>query len=66
MAYGRSSGFKMGGKGGHGLSLKSDMKMDGGGVRKMSSGMHKSKLPKGTGLKGGMRGKAMAAAKKSV
>jgi hypothetical protein len=65
MAYGRSTGGKMGGKGGGGLSLKSDMNAG----STLKSG-HKYAFGKsgGKGIKGSQTGKGMArkAARKKV
>lgn len=58
--YGRSkSGFKVGGKGGGGLKLSTDMKMDG-------AKSSKSLFAKGTAAGPGMKSKAKAMARKTV
>lgn len=59
MAYGRSTGARMGGKGGGGLSLKTDMK-DSGFSR--TKGMEKKSFGKsgGHGIRGSQFGKGKA------
>lgn len=64
MAYGRSTGAKMGGKGGGGLSLKSDMQgMGHKGMQSKAFGRSGGKGIKGSQLG---KGKAKQAARKSV
>lgn len=56
MAYGRSKGARMGGKGGHGFSLKSDMTNAGKSGTKHAFGKAAGK----GGVKGSMTGKGKA------
>ena len=58
MAYGRSTGGRMGGKGGHGLSLKTDMQDSG-----MSRTKSQQKKPFGKSGGSGMRGSLMGKGK---
>jgi|HubBroStandDraft_3_1064219.scaffolds.fasta_scaffold1379858_2 hypothetical protein len=59
MAYGRSTGGRMGGKGGHGFSLKTDMSDSGMSRTKMGQKKPFGKSG-GSGVRGSQMGKGKA------